>query len=325
MTARMVREFGHFVNGVFPKSLLADEIFILKRSSVRGRTTWLSPRGSAPARTLIFLARKPRGSLPVPRYRHLPVLRNWGGALLQKKRRIANMKFDHRRTLSRAFFWLVFLTGFGIVGRAAFAQSVVPASAAERSQPRKGDVDIERSRVYTFVGKTGFGHEHGVVGRLKGGSIRLGAKENAGQLEFDLASFQADTKEARHYVRLSGESDPKTRAEVTANMLGKYVLDVEHYPTATFVIDSAIPLRKEKPNSPRRVQLDGQFTLHGTTRPLRVIAVALPESGGVRLRGFFHLLQTDYKITPFSKAFGAVGVTDKLRVYGDILLVAADK
>jgi hypothetical protein len=36
-------------------------------------------------------------------------------------------------------------------------------------------------------------------------------------------------------------------------------------------------------------------------------------------------VQTEYKITPFSKAFGAVGVTDKLRVYGHIVLVAAEK
>ena len=203
--------------------------------------------------------------------------------------------FDHCGMVCRFLLSLVFLSGFGIVGRTALAQEVVPASAAQKTQPRKGEVDVERSRVYTFVGKTGFGHEHGVVGRLKGGSIRLGAKENAGLLEFDLTSFQVDTKEARRYVRLNGEIDATTQAEVTANMLGQYVLDISSYPTATFAIDSAIPLRKDRPNSPRRVQLDGQFTLHGTTRPLRVIAVAIPESGGVRLRGSFTLMQRDYK------------------------------
>lgn len=234
------------------------------------------------------------------------------------------MKSDLRRTASLILLPLTFV-GFGIAGGRSLGQEAVPASAAEKSEPRRGEVDVERSHVYTFVGKTGFGHEHGIVGRLKGGSIRLGAKQNAGQLEFDLASFQADTSEARRYVGLSGESDNSTREQVTANMLGKYVLDVEQYSTATFVIDSAIPLRKDRPNSPRRVQLDGQLTLHGTTRPLRLIAQASSESGGVRLRGSFTLLQTDYSITPFTKALGAVGVTDKLKIYGDILLVAAEK
>jgi polyisoprenoid-binding protein YceI len=238
---------------------------------------------------------------------------------------VRKMKFNLRPAMLLALLPVAAFSQFGGPVHPAAAQEVVPTSATVKSQPRKGEVDVERSRVYAFVGKTGFGHEHGVVGRLKGGSIRLGAKENAGLIEFDLASFQADTKDARHYVRLNGEVDAGTQAEVTANMLGRYVLDISRYPTATFAIDSAIPLRKDRPNSPRRVQLDGQFTLHGTTRPLRVIAIALPESGGVRLRGSFTLVQRDFRITPFTKAFGAVGVTDKLRVYGDILLIAAEK
>jgi polyisoprenoid-binding protein YceI len=106
-------------------------------------------------------------------------------------------------------------------------------------------------------------------------------------------------------------------------MLGRYVLDTQHYPTATFVIKSALPLGGNQPNGVRRYQLDGEFTLHGASRPLRIFAESRAESGGIRLRGAFALLQTDYGIKPFSKALGAVGVTDKLKVYGDILIVPA--
>jgi polyisoprenoid-binding protein YceI len=233
------------------------------------------------------------------------------------------MKLNLRRTAILSLLPLAIIAGFA--ARPTIAQEEAPPSPAEKSQPRKGDVDVERSRVYAFVGKTGFGHEHGVVGRLKGGSIRLGAKQNAGQLEFDLASFQADTPEARHYVRLHGESDNSTREQVTANLLGKYVLDIEQFPTATFVIDSAVPLKKTRSNGPRYVQLDGQFTLHGATRPLRVVAQASPEGSAMRLHGSFTMLQTDYQIKPFTKALGTVGVTDKLKVYGDIVLLAAPK
>jgi polyisoprenoid-binding protein YceI len=114
-----------------------------------------------------------------------------------------------------------------------------------------------------------------------------------------------------------------TQEQVKANMLGMYVLDTQHYPTATFLIKSALPLRGNQPNGVRRYQRDGQFTLHGATRPLRLFAEARAESGGIRLRGAFALLQTDYGVKPFSKALGAVGVTDKLKIYGDILIVAA--
>jgi polyisoprenoid-binding protein YceI len=200
---------------------------------------------------------------------------------------------------------------------------VLPTSGVATTQSAPGEVDLNRSHVYVFVGKTGFGHEHGVVGRLKAGSIRLGASSNAGQLEFDLTSFVADTQDARRYVGLAGETDASTQEQVTANMLGKYVLDTQQYATATFTINSVVPLSGNAPNGARHYQLDGQFRLHGTTRPLRILAQAKSESGTVRLRGGFTLLQTDYGIKPFSKALGAVGVTDKLKIYGDILIVAA--
>jgi hypothetical protein len=40
------------------------------------------------------------------------------------------------------------------------------AASSGGANQAAGDVDVNRSRVYTFVGKTGFGHEHGVTGRL---------------------------------------------------------------------------------------------------------------------------------------------------------------
>ena len=206
---------------------------------------------------------------------------------------------------------------FGVV----FADDGVPTSGVAKNPPGAGDVDIERSRVYAFVGKTGLGHEHAVIGRLKSGSIHLGATQNAGQLEFDLTSFLADTKVARRYVGLTGETNSSTQEQVTANMLGQYVLDTQQFPTATFVIDSAQPLRRDNPNGPRRFQLDGQFTLHGTSRPLRLIARRARERTNPP-SWRFKMLQTDYNITPFTKALGAVGVTDELKIYGDILIVA---
>ena len=36
------------------------------------------------------------------------------------------------------------------------------------------------------------------------------------------------------------------------------------------------------------------------------------------MRGTVELKQTDFGIKPYSKLFGAVGVSDELRVYGEI-------
>jgi polyisoprenoid-binding protein YceI len=233
------------------------------------------------------------------------------------------MKANRRLTVLLAIVPCAFAASIAIETRVTLAGDDVAASTGATNQATAGDVDVDRSRVYTFVGKTGFGHEHGVSGRLKSGSIRLGADRDAGQLVFDLTSFSADSRDARRYVGLDGETDASTQEQVTANMLGAYVLDTEHYPTATFAIKSALPLRGNQPDGVRRYQLEGQFTLHGVSRPLRIFAEARAESGALRIRGAFVLVQTDYGIKPFSKALGAVGVTDKLKIYGDILIVAA--
>ena len=54
------------------------------------------------------------------------------------------------------------------------------------------------------------------------------------------------------------------------------------------------------------------------TQPVRIIADAQPREGWLHLRGGFAILQTSYGITLFSKAFGAVGITDPLKNWGDI-------
>jgi polyisoprenoid-binding protein YceI len=185
-----------------------------------------------------------------------------------------------------------------------------------------GQIDCRASRVFILVGKTGLGHEHGVEGRIKSGFVTLAAQANAGHIVFDTSTFQADTPEARQRVGLEGATDADTQSQVNANMLGSDVLDVRRYPTATFKIHSSLPLRGQRPNAPQQYELVGDFTLHGTTRKLTVLAEAIPMQGRLRLRGEFSILQSEYGITPYSKAFGAIGVADRLRILGDLWVVA---
>jgi polyisoprenoid-binding protein YceI len=101
-------------------------------------------------------------------------------------------------------------------------------------------------------------------------------------------------------------------------MLGAAVLDVSRYPTATFTIHSLTSLAQSSSRGLPQYQLAGDFTLHGVTRPLSMNADAEQQGGWTHLRGQFTMLQSAFGITPFSKAFGAVGVSDQLTVYGDI-------
>lgn len=187
---------------------------------------------------------------------------------------------------------------------------------------QSGDVELQNSRVYCFVGKTGFGHEHAIEGMLNSGSIRLGASDKCGKLEFDLRSFQADTQQARNYIGLAGTTDAGTIRKVQANMLGPEVLDTARFPTATFDIKSARKHQsKQPPAKGQEYLIDGEFTLHGVKRALKFIAIGEMQDGWVHLRGNFGIRQTDFGIRPFTAALGTVGITNELSIYGDLWVV----
>lgn len=198
-----------------------------------------------------------------------------------------------------------------------------PPVTSTADSPPSGNVILERSAVFVLVDKTGLGHEHGVMGRLRSGQIVLGRNKDAGQLVFDMSTFDADSAEARHYVGLKGETSEGTRKQVNANMLGKDVLNVAKFPTATLTIDSALPLPPVSGNNAERYELVGALTLHGVTHPVKLVCEATPHKEGLRLRTGFTLSQKDYGIKPFSAALGAVGVANDLKIWGDVLLAAS--
>jgi polyisoprenoid-binding protein YceI len=192
----------------------------------------------------------------------------------------------------------------------------------EKSAAQAGQINLKRSAIYVYVDKTGLGHEHGVEGKVKSGAIQLGARADAGSIEFDMTSFSADTDRARKYVGLEGSTSASTRRQVDKNMLGPDVLDVGKYPTATFAVESA--LRKKTKQGKPVVELKGRFTLHGKSRPLTLDAEPSQTDGQWNLRGDFSIRQSDFGITPYSAALGTVGVADQLRIYGD-LWIAGDE
>lgn len=209
------------------------------------------------------------------------------------------------------------------VGLVAIAYLIGMAVHVRATQAATGDVDLAGSRVYVFVGKSGLGHDHAVVGALQSGCVRLGARDQAGSLVFDMRSFRADTAEARRVLRLPGETDPDTQRQVNDNMLGPAVLDVVRHPTATLEIQSAMPSAQAAAGGRASYDLVGRFTLHGVTKPVTVRVEAEPGGGIVRLTGAFTIKQSDYGMKPFSKLAGVVGVADMLRIHGDIRLVAS--
>lgn len=240
-----------------------------------------------------------------------------------KRRRVAGL-FRPMCWFVAASFVLMALLVRTVLFPAAGPQRVTAAEQRAASQQRAlqpGDCHLPASRVYVFVGKTGFGHEHAIEGQLKSGELHLQGSPPSGRLVFDMTSFVADTTRARRSIGLAGQTDAATRKKVNANMLGPDVLDVRRFPVAGFTLTAVTPLEQQSRRGLPQYRLDGRFTLHGVTRPVRIVADAETKGTWLHLRGSFAIRQTDFGITPFSAAFGAVGVTNELKIHGDLWVV----
>lgn len=191
-----------------------------------------------------------------------------------------------------------------------------PASSQRVYAP--GEVNTEFSRVYVHVGKTGLGHEHAVEGRINSGVVRLGATQDAGGMVFDMTSFIADTAIARKFIGLSGTPDASTQKKVNANMLGPDVLGTRRFPIASCKIRSSRLLPKKSRRGLPQYQFEGDFMLHGVTQKGQVIAEVEEQNGWVHIRGAFTMLQSQFGIKPYTTALGAIGVADRLEIYGDL-------
>jgi hypothetical protein len=197
----------------------------------------------------------------------------------------------------------------------------LPSTGAGQT-PRQAvfPVDAATSRVYIKVASSGpVGHEHAVEGQLASRTIAVGARES---LVFAMKSFVADTPAARQALGLNGAVSASDQRKVTETMLGREVLDVDRYPTASYAIASSTPLDAQAPGKPRRYRLDGKLTLHGVTHPLALTAQIEPTAtpGVARMRCAFEIVQTDYKITPYSTLGGLIGVADRLEIRGDLVI-----
>lgn len=221
-----------------------------------------------------------------------------------------------RTLLGRTRLWAALLGAGLLCGDA-------PAQQQQRVL-EPGQLLTDGSRVYVRVGKTGLGHEHAIIGGIKSGNLNL-AEAGGGRIVFDMTSFAADTPEARKILGLEGTTDDNTQRQVTANMQSKAVLDVKQFPTAEFVVTAVRKLDKPNEKGQAQFQLSGEFTLHGVTRPLQLIAAAEQKEGWIHVTGGFTCLQTQFGITPYKVALGAVGVADRLDIYGDLWIAAERK
>jgi polyisoprenoid-binding protein YceI len=116
-----------------------------------------------------------------------------------------------------------------------------------------------------------------------------------------------------HVARLSQGA----RAYVDRETVGPEVLDAQRYPEIRFHGESASARREGD-----RLEgvLHGGLSLHGMTRPLDVPFRARVDAPGYHVSGSVRFRQTDFGMTPFSRAGGAFSVDDEIRVEFELVL-----
>ncbi len=178
-------------------------------------------------------------------------------------------------------------------------------------------VDPNQSHVVIAVGKAGAfgfaGHVHEVR-----------APEVRGVVTFDVGDWQASTVSlefAAGALQVTGKGEPPADVpEVQRVMLSERVLDASRYPTVTF--RSRRLSATSSTTASANLQIEGDLTLHGVTRPVSVLArVTVDPTGTVTARGAFSFKQSDFGIQPVTAAGGTIRVKDVLDVEFEIRAV----
>jgi polyisoprenoid-binding protein YceI len=193
----------------------------------------------------------------------------------------------------------------------------IPAGA------RGFDIDPGRSVVTILVNRAGpfakFAHNHVVTSGQESGYAWV-ANDPAGsgfEIRVPVASLVVDDPAARAAVggEFAGEVPHSARQGTYANMTRPEVLDAAEFPEVTVRCPGLA-------GSWERPVAAVDLAIRGATRRIEV-PIALERAADTLVaRGSFQIRQSDFGITPFSVAGGAIQVGDELEIRFEIAAVA---
>jgi polyisoprenoid-binding protein YceI len=184
------------------------------------------------------------------------------------------------------------------------------------------EIDPGRTVVSVIVRRAGplarLGHDHVITSADERGTVWLGASpaESAFEVNLPVDRLDVDLPEARAAAGpgFSAPVPDEARAGTRQNLLRPEVLDVASWPDITLRSSAA---SGDWPEAVVQVAV----TLKGVERIQAVPVSVTRDAAGVLARGALTLRQSDFGITPFSVAGGAIQVADVLEV--SFVIVAA--
>ena len=185
------------------------------------------------------------------------------------------------------------------------------------------DIDPARSAVVILVRRAGplakLGHNHVITSGEESGLVWQG-RDPAGSgfvLRIPVRSLVVDDPAARAVAgpEFAGEVPQAARDGTYQNLLRPEVLDATAYPEIVVRANSL-------GGSWKLLLATAEATLKGATRKIEG-PVELETSGPVlTARGAFSIRQTDFGLTPFSVAGGAIQVADEVQIRFEIVAMA---
>jgi hypothetical protein len=210
------------------------------------------------------------------------------------------------RKISIPFYVVPALLGFGLLLAGCQNTPAKQASAAPagelRSTPASGSVHYAADAQHSEVDFSGDVY------------LAPAFKDSIFSLKLPVKGFEVDRAEARSAAGADFASKPSAKdiQGTTEHMMGAGTLDVEKYPEVT--IQSVSVSGEES-----KAEMTVRITLHGTARDVKVPVTVSRDGDDLTAAADFELRQSEFGITPFSAAGGALQVADAFKVHLKIL------
>jgi polyisoprenoid-binding protein YceI len=174
-------------------------------------------------------------------------------------------------------------------------------------------LDASQSKFMAHAGRSG-------LLWFKGHSHHLAAKEFSGEVEvtpdtITPASLRLVVKAAS--LHETGADFTEQQKQIINKELREIVLHPEQYPDITF--QSTNVTAKNSGAGRYDVKIDGNLTLHGVTKRIRIPAVVTLSGNDLRAVGEFSIDRDDFKVKATSAFHGLVRVDDDIKFEFDIV------
>lgn len=181
-------------------------------------------------------------------------------------------------------------------------------------------VDHERSSLYVWTFKAGLMARMAHDLKIEVSEYKFVVKGELGknwraELTMPIQSFRV-LGAAKNKVLQENQLSLDDKVEIEQTLRSK-VLDAPQYPVAFY--------QAEFRGDENQKNFEGQLTLKGCTRPLKIQGRMESAGEGIHLEGQARIRQSDFGIKPFQAFLGALKIKDEVEVSWNIYLTKSDE